>query len=79
MTKFSRRQALMGAGRGLGAVALAGMLELDGVLPKAQAAAVNPLAPKPPHFPPKAKSVIWLHMHGAPATIVTKGSGNVGW
>ena len=69
MTKFSRRQALMGAGRGLGAVALAGMLELDGVLPKAQAAAVNPLAPKQPHFPPKAKSVIWLHMHGAPATI----------
>ena len=32
MTKLSRRQALMRAGQGLGAVALAGMLELDGVL-----------------------------------------------
>jgi len=59
----------MSAGRGLGAVALAGMLEQDGLLPKAQAASVNPLAPKSPHFAPKAKSVIWLHMHGAPATI----------
>jgi Protein of unknown function (DUF1501) len=69
MNKPSRRQMLMSAGRGLSAVALAGMLEQDGLLPKAQAAAVNPLAPKPPHFTPKAHSVIWLHMHGAPATI----------
>ena len=27
---------------------------------------VNPLAPKPPHFPAKAKSVIFLHMTGGP-------------
>ena len=26
----------------------------------------NPLAPKPPHFAPKAKRVIYLHMSGAP-------------
>ena len=25
--------------------------------------------PKPPHFPAKAKSVIWLHQYGAPSTL----------
>ena len=32
---------------------------------------VNPLAPKPPHFQPKAKSVIFLFMVGAPSHIDT--------
>jgi len=30
---------------------------------------VNPLAPKPPHHTPKAKSVIWLVMEGGPRHI----------
>jgi hypothetical protein len=30
---------------------------------------VDPLAPKQPHFPPKVKSVIWLHIDGAPSTL----------
>jgi hypothetical protein len=68
MQKTSRRSMLMNAGRGLGAIALTSLLEQDGLLPKAYGA-VNPLAPKAPHFPAKAKSVIWLHMHGAPSTI----------
>jgi len=40
-------------------------------VPTAQAAAafVDPLAPKAPHFAPKVKSVIWLHMDGAPSTL----------
>ena len=29
----------------------------------------DPLAPKPPHFAPKAKSVIFLFMEGAPSQI----------
>ena len=29
----------------------------------------DPLAPRPPHFPPKAKSVIWLFMEGAPSAV----------
>ncbi len=29
----------------------------------------NPLAPKPPHFAPKAKSVIYLHMAGSPSQL----------
>jgi hypothetical protein len=36
--------------------------------PGAQAAAyLNPLAPKPPHFAPKAKSCIFLFMYGGPS------------
>ena len=32
---------------------------------------VNPLAPKPPHFPAKAKSVIFLFMYGGPSHVDT--------
>ena len=31
----------------------------------------NPLAPKPPHFEPQAKSVIFLYMYGGPSHIDT--------
>src|SRR5579859_6203724 len=31
----------------------------------------NALAPKPPHFAPKAKRVIFLFMHGGPSSIDT--------
>ncbi len=34
-------------------------------------APVNPLAPKPPHFAPKAKRIIFLFMHGGPSSIDT--------
>src|SRR5207249_11558015 len=33
----------------------------------ARAAASNPLAPKPPHFAPRAKRVIFLFQAGAPS------------
>jgi hypothetical protein len=33
------------------------------------ASAANPLAPKMPHFAGKAKSVIYLHMAGAPSQL----------
>ena len=35
------------------------------------AEAVDPLAPKPPHFPAKAKRVIFLFMHGGPSHLDT--------
>jgi uncharacterized protein (DUF1501 family) len=35
----------------------------------ALAGAVNPLAPKPPHFPAKAKRVIYMFMGGAPSQL----------
>lgn len=46
---------------GVGAIALASLLERE-----AEAGAAAPLAPKTPHFPGKAKSVIYLHMAGSP-------------
>src|SRR5436190_21872332 len=52
---MTRREMLCRAGKGFGAAALAGML---------QGAEVDPLAPKPPHAAAKAKSVIYLFMHG---------------
>src|SRR4029077_5258377 len=37
----------------------------------AAAASLNPLAPKAPHFPAKAKRVVFLFMNGAPSHIDT--------
>ena len=58
-----RRQFLSRSGGGLGLIALSGML--------AETAETNPLAPKAPHFPPKANSVIWLFMNGGPSQVDT--------
>ncbi|MEX0711640.1 MAG: DUF1501 domain-containing protein [Pirellulales bacterium] len=50
---------------GLGAMALASLLP-DQAPAAPMAEPVNPLAPRPPHFTPKAKAVIYLHMSGSP-------------
>ncbi|MGL4512396.1 MAG: DUF1501 domain-containing protein [Lacipirellulaceae bacterium] len=72
----SRREFLWESGAGFGAAALSGLLAADGFFSTAaQGAAVptnaGPLAPKPPHFAPKAKSVIFLFMYGGPSHIDT--------
>ena len=56
-----------------GALALGALLDRDGLLlPSAKAANIaDPLKPKPPHFPPTAKSVIWLFMEGGPSHVDT--------
>src|SRR5687768_7000932 len=67
----NRRNFLRRSGYSIGALAVGGVIGNTGVFSSVQAAeleAANPLAPKQPHFPAKAKSVIWLHMIGAPAT-----------
>ncbi len=56
------------SGCGFGAMALSYLLARDGGLNSA-AATLNPLAPKRPHYPPKAKSVIWLFMEGGPSHV----------
>lgn len=72
----TRREFLWQAGGGFGAVALAGMLGTDFFARQAVAADdstpfINPLAPKKPHHPPKAKSVIFLFMYGGPSHMET--------
>ena len=39
------------------------------LLPRLGCHVADPLAPKPPHFKPTAKSVIWLFMEGGPSHI----------
>jgi hypothetical protein len=62
----NRRQFFTQAGSGLAAIALAAMLDQDGY---AATGAIDPLAPKKPHIPPRAKSVIWCFMEGAPSHV----------
>lgn len=69
---LSRRQLLTQAGAGCGALALACLLERSERAMGIEAAtSVNPLAPRPAHFPAKAKSVIWLFMNGGPSQVDT--------
>ena len=51
---------------GFGGIAMASMLANEAI-----AKPTNPLAPKPPHFAPKAKSIIFLYMDGGPASMDT--------
>ena len=63
---FTRRELLQRTGMGMGAVALAGLLRADTSI-----GAVNPLAPKAPPLPAKAKRVLHLFMNGGPSHVDT--------
>src|SRR5437762_1097825 len=62
---FTRRHFFKQSATGLGAIALASLLNNEAAT-VAPAAAANPLAPKQPPFPGKAKRVIYLHLTGSP-------------
>src|SRR6267154_5727156 len=63
---ISRRAALRQACCGFGTLGLTGLLShLSGAAP------ANPLAPRTPHFPARAKRVIFLFMHGGPSAVDT--------
>ncbi len=60
----TRRHFLQRAGQfSLGSIALNALLGGDAFASDAE---VNPLAPRKPHFAPKAKRVVYLHMSGGP-------------
>src|SRR5687767_1012170 len=61
--QISRRYFLEQCGVGMGALALNQLLSQSGY------AQANPLAPKKPHFAPKAKNIIYLFMAGGPSHI----------
>jgi len=63
----TRRHFFQDCGVGLGSVALASLLKPQGL--HGAASDKDPLAPKPTHFPPKAKRVIYLFMAGAPSQL----------
>src|SRR6185503_181676 len=65
----SRRQFLRGSGIGLGAFALSSLLADRSMAKQRPISASSPLAVRPPHFAPRAKHVIYLHMIGAPSQL----------
>src|SRR5688572_2498586 len=70
LKNISRRHFLFESAVGIGAFALGGIMGCGGRQEEQIANTVfDPLAPKPSHFPGKAKRVIYLHMAGAPSQL----------
>ncbi|MEM7384504.1 MAG: DUF1501 domain-containing protein [Verrucomicrobiota bacterium] len=73
----NRREFITSVGGGFTSLALTGLLAQDGFLGSQAVAAdgqtpfQNPLNPKPPTLPGKAKSVIFLFMYGGPSHVDT--------
>ncbi len=65
---ISRREMLRQSSIGFGSLALAALLSEQ---PASEGATTNPLAPRAPHFTPKAKRIIFLFMHGGPSQVDT--------
>jgi hypothetical protein len=67
----SRRRFLTSNACGIGAAALAAMLRDDGVLAADDLVRdpAHPLAPRPPHYAPRAKACICIYLEGAPSQI----------
>lgn len=65
----TRRDFIYSLGASIGSVALTALLARNASA--APAPAANPLAPKPAHFPAKAKNCIFLMMEGGPSHIDT--------
>ncbi|WP_406694746.1 DUF1501 domain-containing protein [Singulisphaera sp. Ch08] len=75
---LTRRRLLQRAGGGFGLIGLASLLHQEGLLEApANAAgdldrlALNPMAPRPAHFPGRAKRVIWIFINGGPSQVDT--------
>src|SRR5438045_669036 len=74
---LTRRRFLQQSQLGIGAIALSSLLARNGVAAPvgrsspdpAFAGVINPLASRQPHFPAKAKQVIYLHMTGSPPNL----------
>src|SRR6187401_1257771 len=71
--QFDRRELLRRVGMGFGSLALAQLMNSTGDLASRAAAAgsLNPLEPKLPPLPGKAKRVIHLFMNGGPSHVDT--------
>jgi hypothetical protein len=65
----TRRDALKSAAAGFGLLALTDLLAAEEA--RANPAAASPLSPKPSHFTPRARRVIFVFMHGGPSQVDT--------
>lgn len=69
---LNRRELLRRSGLGMGALGLMGVMSDSGslaALAKESGGPLNPLAPKFPHFEPKAKRIIHLFANGGPSHV----------
>src|SRR5438445_2703238 len=67
----NRRDFLKKAGAGFGLLALADLLQGDGLLAgdNGPSQALDPMAPRQSHYASKAKAIVWLFMEGAPSSV----------
>ncbi len=74
-TPCNRREFLSRSALGFGAMSTAALLAEQGLLAATPGlpsdGPLSPLAPKEPHFTPRAKSVIFLYMDGGPSQVDT--------
>src|SRR6266446_9950837 len=68
---YNRREMLRRTGTGLGLVGLFGVLGDAGYLDATEIDSRNPLAPRPSHFPARAKSIIHIYLNGGPSQVDT--------
>ncbi len=70
---LTRRQMLSRCASGFGSVALTALMQGEGLAAPKDLTDLraNPLAPKAPHFPARAKNVIFLYMDGGPSQVDT--------
>jgi hypothetical protein len=71
---MSRRQMLWQCANGFGGLALMALMgdkSFAGMVAEQTAAPSNPLSPRAPHFPARARNVIFLHMDGGPSQVDT--------
>lgn len=67
--QLTRRRFFEGAGLNVGGMALASLLGREAVRAGPASSQVHPPLPGLPHFAPKAKRLIYLHMNGAPSQL----------
>ena len=66
---LTRRHFFGRCGLGLGSIALATLMAENEGLGRAPASLPDPLIPRPPHFAPRARHIIYLFMAGGPSQL----------
>src|SRR5438445_6937411 len=69
LRSLTRRHFFGRCAMGLGGIALASLLSDKQLLGAAPGASANPMAPNPPHFKARARSIIYLFMAGGPSQL----------
>jgi hypothetical protein len=69
LAHLTRRHFFSRCAMGLGGIALASLMNERLLGAQSPAALPNPMAPKQPHFAPKAKNIIYLFMAGGPSQL----------